>query len=472
MSLSARIARNTAVQILSKVLSTALGLAAVAIITRYLGQNGFGQYTTVMTFSSFFAILADFGLTLVTAQMISRPGADRDKILSNLFALRLVSALVFSALGVLIVLFLPYPAAIKLGVAIIALSFIFTALNQVLIGLFQNNLRMDRVAIAENAGRAVLLLGAALAAGLDWGLEGIFWVSVFSSLVNFVIIYLFSLKHQRIQLHFDKAVWAEIAKKSWPLALTIAFNLVYLKTDTLILSLVKSQADVGLYGAAYKVVDVLVSIPFMFAGLVLPVLSAAWAEDNEARLKSALQRSFDAMVILALPLFFGTQFTATSVMTLVAGKEFAVSGAILRILIAASSIIFLGSIFSHAIIAIDKQKKIIWAYVFTSVTAVAGYLIFIPKYSYFGAAWVTVYSELAIALAAFYVVHKYLRFVPKAGIFFKALAASLVMSLALYLLPGLNLGLKLILAAGVYLAALAAFRGLAFLSLGEIMVKK
>lgn len=472
MSLSARIARNTAVQILSKVLSTALGLAAVAIITRYLGQNGFGQYTTVMTFSSFFAILADFGLTLVTAQMISRPGADRDKILSNLFALRLVSALVFSALGVLIVLFLPYPAAIKLGVAIIALSFIFTALNQVLIGLFQNNLRMDRVAIAENAGRAALLLGAALAAGLDWGLEGIFWVSVFSSLVNFVIIYLFSLKHQRIQLHFDKAVWAEIAKKSWPLALTIAFNLVYLKTDTLILSLVKSQADVGLYGAAYKVVDVLVSIPFMFAGLVLPVLSAAWAEDNEARLKSALQRSFDAMVILALPLFFGTQFTATSVMTLVAGKEFAVSGAILRILIAASSIIFLGSIFSHAIIAIDKQKKIIWAYVFTSVTAVAGYIVFIPKYSYFGAAWVTVYSESAIALAAFYVVHKYLRFIPKAGIFFKALAASLVMSLALYLLPGLNLGLKLILAAGVYLAALAAFRGLAFLSLGEIMVKK
>jgi O-antigen/teichoic acid export membrane protein len=49
-----------------------------------LGQTGFGQYTTITTFLSIFAILADFGLTLVTAQMISQPNIDEKKILNNL----------------------------------------------------------------------------------------------------------------------------------------------------------------------------------------------------------------------------------------------------------------------------------------------------------------------------------------------------------------------------------------------------
>ncbi|MBI4812347.1 oligosaccharide flippase family protein [Candidatus Falkowbacteria bacterium] len=64
MTLSARIAYNTIIQIAGKIISTALGLIAVAIMTRHLGTLGFGQYTTIITFLSFFGIIADLGLTL------------------------------------------------------------------------------------------------------------------------------------------------------------------------------------------------------------------------------------------------------------------------------------------------------------------------------------------------------------------------------------------------------------------------
>ncbi|HMB65866.1 MAG TPA: oligosaccharide flippase family protein, partial [Patescibacteria group bacterium] len=98
MRLSTKVAYNTVIQIISKVVITGLGLVVVAILTRYLGQSGFGQYTTIMSFLSLFSVAGDLGLTLLTAQMISRPDVDNQKALNNLFGLRFFSALAFLAL--------------------------------------------------------------------------------------------------------------------------------------------------------------------------------------------------------------------------------------------------------------------------------------------------------------------------------------------------------------------------------------
>jgi O-antigen/teichoic acid export membrane protein len=476
MHLSTRVAYNTIVQIASRVISTALGLISVAIMTRYLGKSGFGEYTTIITFISFFSIAIDWGLTLVTAQMISRPGVDQNKIVSNLFSLRLASAAVFLAMAPLVVFFFPYGPTIKLGVAIAALAFLFSSLNQIFIGIFQKNLRLDKVSLSELLGRVILLMGVIMISRLNYGLIGIMVVTVISSAVNCFLLYIFSGRFVRIAFDYDKAVWREIFKKSWPIALTIFFNLIYLKTDTLILSLIKTQSEVGIYGAAYRVIEVLITIPFMFAGVILPIITAAWAENNLEQFKKVFQKSFDFMAILALPLSVGAQFLAKPIMILVAGEEFADAGAALQILILASSIIFLGSMFAHGIIAIDKQKKIISAYIFTSVAAVAGYLIFIPRYSYFGAAWMTVGSELAIVLASAYLVWKNTKIFPNLKVFFKSLSASLVMATALFLFTRANgwhpnLFVALILAAIIYFISLYIFRGITKKDLVSLMPK-
>lgn len=478
MRLSTKVAYNTIIQIISKIIATVLGLVAIAIITRHLGQTGFGQYTTIITFLSFFGIIADLGLTLITVQMISRPGINQDKILSNLLGLRLVSAILFLGCAPLVVLFFPYDPIIKTGVAITALSFLFIALNQVLVGLFQKHLRLDRVSIAEVVGRMILVFGVLLSLKLKTGLTGILVATVSASAINFLLHYIFSRNFARIRLEFDLGLWRQIISKSWPLALTIIFNLIYLKTDTLFLSIIKRSseigiiAEVGLYGAAYKIIDVLITFPFMFAGIVLPILTASWAKNNSREFKAVLQKSFNVLAILAIPLVIGTQFIAKDVMTLVAGEEFAASGSILKILILAAGLIFLGNMFAHAVIAIDKQKKIISAYAFTAITAVIGYFIFIPRYSYFGAAWVTIYSELAMALASGYIVWKYARFTPRFDVVCKSLAASGVMAIALYFTKDNSLLAALPLAIIAYFAALYIFRGVTRQEIKEVLFSK
>jgi peptidoglycan biosynthesis protein MviN/MurJ (putative lipid II flippase) len=71
-------------------------------------------------------------------------------------------------------------------------------------------------------------------------------------------------------------------------------------------------------------------------------------------------------------------------------------------------------------------------YLFTSITALAAYFYLIPRYSYIGAAAVTIYSEVLIALFSAYCVFKYVHFLPNLKISLKSLLASLVMGIFLY----------------------------------------
>ena len=464
MSLSKKVAYNTIIQVASKAVSVLLGLALVAIIARYLGRSGFGEYTTIFTFASFFAIIADFGMTLVTTQMISVVGVDKDKTISNLLGLRLFSAIFFLSLAPIFSLFFPYNNTIKIGVGITSLSLFFVALNQILIGLFQKELRMDMAAFSDVIGRVFLLVGSYFACRGDFGIIWILAAAVFSTFITFFINYYFSSKFIKIKFSFDFIVWKEIISKSWPLGVTIFFNLIYLKADTFLLSLFKTQAEVGLYGAAYKVVDVLITIPFMFAGIALPIITSTWNEGIEKKFRRVVQKSFDAMVILALPIFFGTQYVARDLMVLAGGQEFVESGVILKILIAAASIIFVGTVFSHIVIAVDRQKSIIKGYAFTALTSLIGYLIFIPRYSYFGAAYVTVYSEFMIAAFNIFLVWQVTKYVPSLKIFFKSLFSSFLMMLSLnYFVESNNFFISLIIAPVVYFLILYLLGGLKFL---------
>ena len=140
--------------------------------------------------------------------------------------------------------------------------------------------------------------------------------------------------------------------------------------------------------------------------------------------------------------------------------------------------IFLGCMFSHAIIAFNHQKNIIWFYILTSITSVIGYLIFIPKFSYYGAAWVTIYSETLIALLSAWYVYKHIKFIPKLSIFPKAIISSLFMALILYFIPTniynnyLGLLLVLIVAIITYTLALIIFKGISKAEILSLIGKK
>lgn len=478
MNISAKIAYNTFIQVFGKVIATFLSLIALMLITRYLGPKGFGEYTTAFTFVSIFAICADFGLTLVTSRLLSSPDADEKKIIGNLFGLRIVLAVGLVGLAPILIFVFPYSWAVKQAVLISSAAFIFPLLNQVFVGFFQKKLNLTYVALAEILNRVVFLIVVVISVQKNYGLTGIMLGLTAAALISFLTHLYFAKKETIVKPAWDWHFWKKILRASWPLAVTIVFNLIYLKADTLILSLLKSQQEVGLYGAAYRIIEVLSSLPFIFAGLILPILSSAWLASDPEKYRKVLQKSFNLTIIAVFPLVIGGQFLSSGIISIMAGQGYTAASGILQILVVAVGFVFISCLFTHALIAIDQQKKIIWAYAFTSISSLALYFWLIPRYSYYGAAVATVYSELTITVAAIYFVRRYSDFRPKLKIIAKALAASLVMALFLYLVPATfrnsNLGTMILIVVGaiVYLISLYTLKGIDKNDLESLINKK
>lgn len=106
----------------------------------------------------------------------------------------------------------------------------------------------------------------------------------------------FTKRKIAVRFATDWDTWTLIMKTTWPIALTIALNLIYFKGDILIMSLVRSQAEVGIYGAPYRVLEVLINIIYLFLGLLLPIFAAAASIHNYQKIKNTLQGSFDFLI--------------------------------------------------------------------------------------------------------------------------------------------------------------------------------
>jgi len=468
MSYTQKIARNTMIQLAGKMLGLIFSILTLGLITRYLGPTGYGYYTTTLAFLQVFGILIDFGLQMITVQIISDPKFDESKIFSNIFTLRLCTSLVFF-IAPLFALFFPYPGIVKIGIAINTLTYIFMAQSAVLVGLFQKHLRMGKVALADLLNKVIYFALVIIGVYLN---KNLLWILCFGAATNgayLVMLIYFANTLTKIKLLFEKDIWMLILSRSWPIALTIALNLVYFKADTIILSLFKTQDEVGLYGASYKILEVLINLSYLFLGLLLPLMTQSFAQKEFLRFKRVMQNGFDVMATISIPMIFATIMLGKRVMVMVAGSQYEASGSILQILILATGAIFIAAVFGYGIVAINKQKSMILFYAINAFLSLAAYLYFIPIYSYWAAAWITVLSEVFILFASLLVLYKNTQFLPKPSMLLKSLFASIAMCVPLYIFASLPLIFNMGIALSVYMASLYLVKGVSRETLMEII---
>jgi len=472
MSVKRKIAFNTGMQLAGRMIATVIGLVTVAVMTRHLGRDGYGGFTTVLSFLQFFAILAGFGLPITTAKLLSRAGADERSIMSNAFALRLVSGLGLFALAPLLGMLFPYSPEIKLGILVGTLSFLGMTLQELLVAVFQRHLVTWQIAFAEIAGRAVLLGGTAVAVVTGHGLIWIVAALAAGNLLQFALSWLMARRFTRIGLAFDFTVWKEILHESWPIGISIAFNLLYLRGDVILLSVMRTQGEVGLYGAAYKVLDVVTVLPYIFMGLVLPLLSAAWSRGDRDDFNRKLSLSFDFLALIGLPLMFGSFAVSEGLMTLIAGPDFAAAGPFVSMLMVGGLAIFWHALYGNALVAIGQQRRMVIWYAVNAAVSVGLYLLLIPRIGGLGAAAVTAFSELFIAVAVTATVTPLTGFRPDFVQLIKALVASVIMFVIVWLLPDLQVLLRIGLGAVIFVGLLAALRGLPIKSIKSILIDR
>lgn len=462
MDQTKKIITNTLWHFLAKMLGLIIGVITIAFITRYLGQTGFGQYATALAWLQFSGILVDFGLYMVLLSELGKTQDDnqKKKITGNLLTLRILSAVIILILSIGVAWLTPYDNIIKLAITVLSGAFFFQLINQILTGVFQHNLAMHTGSLIEVIGKALGFVLILVAINKGWGLIAIVAAMTFANLINTGLMWTLANRLTKLKFYFDFIYWRQISKLAWPLAIGTIFNLFYFKADTLILSFFHSSAEVGIYAAPYRILEVLISLPPVFLGLTIPLISRQWQQNNKPAFTNSLQKSFDFFHLFMLPLLIGTLLLAKPIMILIAGQDFASSALVLQILIVATAFIFYTQLLSYTIVAMGKQKYTLKYIIIASVLALTAYFIFIPTYSYIAAAIITVLVEGSIMLAFYIFIKKQLARKISWQIFRRTLLSALIMGVVILVLKPLPLLLIIVIAVTIYTICLILFRAI------------
>jgi len=385
--------QNSLIHAAGRISGLTIGVVSMGLLARYLGQEQFGWYVVAFTWLQFFSIAVDFGLYMVGLKMLGENEANQRNIFSQIWWLRLISAFLLVLILPNIVWLLPYVAGVKIGVTALSFSFFFANLNQLLTVSFQKQMQMSYVALSEILGKltalGVLYLVIIYNLGFAYGMLAI---GLYGLVQLIMLFYKLNTSH-KIKFYWDKNLAKDIIKQAWPLGVIIILNTLYFKADTLILSWFASSEEVGLYGAPYKILEILVSFPVIYLGLLLPEISKWWQKQEFQLLQSYAQQSLMMMAGIASLMTAGIIVFAKPIMILIAGADFATSGVWLQWLVVAAWGIYFGQLFGFILVGISRQKIQMKIYLLISALSLILYLIFIPKFGTLAAAVITVVVE-------------------------------------------------------------------------------
>lgn len=451
-----KITYNVIVNSLAKVASIALALIAIGMLTRYLGTDGFGKYTTMLAFFAFFGAIGDFGLYTIATREISREGADESYILSRIFTLRTSISLLITAGVAIGVWFLPYENDVRISILIAAVAFIFSSSYGLLNGLFQKHIAMDRVALAELSGK-ILQVGIIMYA-ITAQLSFVFVASslLVTTLWSFLLVFWMARRWVHLTVTIDFPFWRSFLKESAPIGITAIVTFLYFKCDTILLSFLQNQHDVGIYGAAYKIIETIIFFPAMIIGLVFPLLSR-YVFTNTQMFNIIANTILKIFIIILIPIVIALIALADPIIRIVGGTEFTASVPVLRILSFTLIFIFFGQLFTSIAIVASQQKKLMYIQCAAAIGNIIANFVFITFFSYIGAAYTSIATEFFVAVAALLLIRTATPFLfASLRIGFILLAGALM--LALLLLSPFALIPTTIAATAAYVIALFVFR--------------
>lgn len=481
-----KIALNTIVQVVGRILTTAISLVMIGYLGRYLGHSGFGEYMTVIAFLTFFNVFADLGLYMIVVRELSKAGARCEEILGNAFSFRGFTALMLLLPAPFIALALPYSQAVKAAMFIGAGAFLFLSLHSIIISIFQARLRMDQAVLSDIIGRFLILALVVVFIHLNFGLLAVISAVLIGNFTQFLVTFILANRFVKIRPRFNFKIWKKLISEAWPLAIAGVLTMTYFKFDTILLSVLplgrvivggidggvirNNMASVGIYGASYKVLEILVTFPAMFMGVVFPVLTE-YIFTGDKRVHDTFCKSFNFLAIAIFPMVVGILILAPQIMTTIFGKDFILSALPLRILIFAVASSFFGNLMGYTVVAYGFQRKMIWVTSIGATVNVTSNLIAIPVFSYIGAASTTVLTESLVLILTGWIVYKYAKLLPSFEILPKTLMASLVMGGVLLLLVKANLFLLIGLGAVIYILVLYLLGGFSKQDILSIMNK-
>jgi len=463
MSIARRIAKNTTLILIAQIVTYILGFFITIYTARYLGVGNFGTLSLALSITGIFVIFTDLGLGTLIVREVARDKSVADRYITNIALMKILLTIFTLGLTVLTVNILGYNDTTKNVIYIITYSIMIGTFIGFFAAVFQANEKMFQISISNILTSVTMLIGTFIC--IYYGLNlnyfaGIYLISNILIFVYIFAVYIRTFSLPKIQI--DLSFWKPTLKEALPFGLTGISGMLYTYIDSIMLSVIQGNEAVGLYSAAYRIMLIMLFIPNAINLAVFPVMSQYYKSSKDS-LKIIHERYFKYMVMLGIPIGAGTTILADKVILLIFGQGFTQSVPALQILIWTIVLTFVCASFVQLLQSTNKQMVITKISGICVAFNIVINLYLIPKYSYIGASFATLLTEILLVGYIIYASYKLgYGIEPKivANDLSKVFAATIVMGAVIWYFHGLNLIILVIIATIIYFTSFYLVEGI------------
>lgn len=450
---------NTSYLVFAEATKPALSFLLILVISRTLGREGMGTYTIILSISALFELLATAGLPIVIVRGIA---ADRSRLsyyMSASAGVAILTTLILLPLVEVFLRLLHYPPPIETGIRWLTFTIVLTTIQQYTIAIcegLQNMKLRAGLSTCDTLGR--LIIGVVMifsGHGIIGIIQGMIAVRALTTAIAVIILRRQATLSFPVRDLISHSVL--LLRTSLPFLVTLIANTLFWSINTIMLSKMVTVEQVGVYNAAYRLMDIARTIFFSYLIVLLPMMAASFTESLE-RLKHECEMSIKYLALAAIPLATATSVLADRIVRLIYGPKFAAAVPLLQVLIWTACVFCIVLVLARLLVASNNQISDLFCNIVAVLVNIGLGWVLIRAFGALGAGIADLVS-LAVFGALEYLIVARRLFAPDVlGPIGRALAASGTMAIALYATRTYPLFLTLLAGAAVYALALIALR--------------
>ncbi len=378
-----------------------------------VGAADYGTYFALFNFAFLFQVVLDFGFNNFNNRYIAQD-PERIKIY---FSTTILAKLIFVVAYILLV----FVAAFGIGfndyqikvlcllilMQVLLSFYVFLRSNVAAMQLFKTDAVLSVLDKVITSVLCILLIRGSIP-GYVINIENFIAAQIIGYAIACVIALIIVIrKASGIKIHFDFSLVKEIIRKSFPYALLGFLMTAYYRVDAVMIERISgsgSSVEAGIYASAFRLLDALSILGYLFAGILLPLFAKMIAAKEN--IHSLLLLSFKLMLLLSASAGLAILFYREEIMRLLYITGDSYSASILGLLMISFMSISIIYVFGSLLTANGNIKTL-------NLISIAGLginvilnLILIPQQKAFGAAAATVATQIVVLVAHVIAVNK------------------------------------------------------------------
>ena len=372
-----------------------------------VGNEAYGFYYALFSFSYIFNILLDLGLTNYNTRNIARHPQLITKHLSGILGIKLCLLGLYVMVTFTVGLLMGYGSdEFRLLVLLTVCQF----LNSLILYLRSNFeglllFRWDSLFSVLDRVLMILICGFLLWAPSFSAFDVQFSIYhfVYAQLVAYGLTALLALivigrKAHLRRIRFDRPFFVMVLKQSAPFALLVLLMASYNRIDPILLRHLATDADAGVYAGAFRLLDALTMVAYLVSVPLLPVYARLCREDR-GQVVGITRLVFIPMMLFAVGAAVALCVAADPAMQLLYGERAADYVPVFRVVVFSIIPISLTYIFGTLLTAGGYLRQLNLFAVSSLLLNVVVNLMLIPRLGARGSAWASLTAQSFMAVA-------------------------------------------------------------------------